>query len=695
MRNKPLVKDPQRWSGVWGIYFRHRTFWWSVGISLLFACFFWMICTPTYETNDDATMAGMVYGMNGEYEPHMVFINILVGTLIKLCIQWLPGVPWYPLFQVAILFCSLVALVYVMLKKGRTPMTTMFFLVVLFFFFGFQFCGLIQFSKTSGMAVTAGFLLLFYAVEERARWTHYALACCLIFAGSLYRFMVFEMLLLMFFGVGLLLLIRYCRAREFKAVLRLCLPCALVIALCFAAKVVDYHAYESDPQWKEYVEFNDLRSQLLDYGFPDYKENKELYESVGMSENDVLTFMSWDFADPDRFNIEVMQKLVDAKPARTISPGMVYHYVVELLFSLTQYQYFLGTAMAVIFCLLSYQRGDRGKALLLCYEILAFLGIQFYLFYKGRYLQNRIDVCLFLALFAVSFCLCQGEREVLPDKRNVALFLVGVVLASTGGTHIRLESIARDQEVASVEYDPYPLFSSDPERLYCISVASFPADLGDIWQVDPLGYQKNTVSMGGWRCHSRSIEYVWDQYGVENPYRDMVDNPDIYLVCNTPIQIQERYIQDHYAANARAYNTKILETGHYCYKFATGNPEPGIETAVDGSGQLTYTLEETRNSNNVAFTGSLYGVGINSFSSNIYLGIRDEQTGEERCYYTTQYVAENTAETVDVMHGRYGSFRCSVSTSELPGDYSVTLYLETEDTLYSVPVEAAAIQDAG
>ena len=78
-----------------------------------------------------------------------------------------------------------------------------------------------------------------------------------------------------------------------------------------------------DPAWDHYRQYNALRTELMDYGFPDYGENQALYQSLGISEADLALYQSWDFGDPERFTIPVMEALVGAKQPRVFSLGAV------------------------------------------------------------------------------------------------------------------------------------------------------------------------------------------------------------------------------------------------------------------------------------------------------------------------------------------------------------------------------------
>ena len=71
--------------------------------------------------------------------------------------------------------------------------------------------------------------------------------------------------------------------------------------------------------WQEYQEFNSLRSQLLDYGFPGY-DSTEIYQELGITREAYELYRTWNFNDPDRFTSEVMEQLVQEKSGYTIAP---------------------------------------------------------------------------------------------------------------------------------------------------------------------------------------------------------------------------------------------------------------------------------------------------------------------------------------------------------------------------------------
>ena len=67
---------------------------------------------------------------------------------------------------------------------------------------------------------------------------------------------------------------------------------------------------------KNYKEYDNLRSEIIDYGFPSYYENSETYDSLGLNGEDVWFYQNWNFADPEKFNIESMEKILELRPEK-------------------------------------------------------------------------------------------------------------------------------------------------------------------------------------------------------------------------------------------------------------------------------------------------------------------------------------------------------------------------------------------
>lgn len=643
----------------------------ALTLMLLTAVVCWGIFFPRYVINDDPGMASIVYGYQGEYTSRLVFINIIVGYILKACLMLFPQLPWYSLAQCALMLVSFSTILYLLFRHfhGWSAALPAALLLV---YFGYYMFTTFQFSQTAGVSTIAGVLLLFHAWSQKRRWWIYLLAGGLILAGSMYRFSVFEMLLIPLAGVGVYLLLPLLKQRSWKDIMRLCIPFVLVFALCFGCKAFDAWSYRHMDNWNEYLEFNSLRAQLLDYGFPSYEENLELYQSLGISKRDLTLYKDWEFADPEVFTIEAMEQLVAAKEPRT--PAVLTDLWSDLGVGLLQY-FFLPAALIAV--LLGLMRGRGSHLWLLLYEVLAICGVQIYLFLRGRYLLIRIDISLFLALFLI---LVLYVWDTAPQiKRRLALVLAASVLVSfLPQISTSREDTAAFQKNAQISQEIYQLFSSDSSHLYFAT--GIPEDLS-LFYIAPEGSRLNWSQLGGWKTHSPIMQYVWDYHGITNPFRDMVDNENVFYFCNDDITLRLDYIQNHYSPFAYACLVKLVgeDTNYPIYRIVTGDPQLDWTQAQDATDELSWDFSYTWSENSLSFDGYLYQSGTNSFATNIYIGL-EFPNGEQHTYYVTQY--EDTS-LGDLNNGSYGSFRTSLGFTPPQGS-KITLFLETEDALYSV-----------
>ena len=82
----------------------------------------------------------------------------------------------------------------------------------------------------------------------------------------------------------------------------------------------------------------------------------------------------------------------------------------------------------------------------------------------------------------------------------------------------------------------------------------------DIWEVGEKACGSNCSALGTWRCQTPIVKAKLAEYGISNPYRDMVDNPNVLLLCISGTHLNRvlTHIQDHYEASAVAVNIDTI-----------------------------------------------------------------------------------------------------------------------------------------
>ncbi len=638
-------------------------------LTAFLAIAFFVLQKVTYETNDDTAMAQIVYGMNTTYyDPHLVYINVLLGYALKFCLVLFPSVPWYTIFQCVTILCAFFVFMYLIfsrfgLVKGVFPV------LLLIFFFGKEYCLTLQFSKTAGAAAAAGVLLLLDAAakqtDTRPYWK-WIVGGLLTVIGSLYRFNAFGMVLVPLLGVGLLLIIKPLAQHNWRRLIYICLPFVIVFTVCFGCRLYNTWEYQRTDEWVEFKEFNSLRSELLDYGFPDYIENKDLYQSLNISYTDYEMFSSWDFADPEIFSVEAMKQLVDAKEKPPFEWTNCISNLRHFFFS---YRYSVSFLIAIAITMIT---SKNKQHLLTAYAILSIIALQLYLYLSGRYGLNRIDAVLALTLFLVLVLYCWGPWQY-SNKTSAVVLSVLLLLAPFNNF--------QENPKASEPVPLYELMYSDPNKLYFRTLSTQLPLIPSAYAMYPVGYLQNYCPLGGWTTYSVPYLEKMERFYISNPFRDMVDNPDVFLIASGDIHAKVQYLNNHYYSDVAGRCVKVTEDGYSIYRMTT-SPLVDLDTSnsvfANTLPNIHYSLSATNENGLISFNGHLYADNKNSFAANIYIGLTDA-AGNEEIYYSTQRYSDAFG---DLFHGQYASF----TSTERPHDPSrfVKLYLATDDALYCV-----------
>lgn len=378
---------------------KRKSPWFALGVNLMAMLAITLIMRPSFETNDDIVFAEFGSGLRGVKTPRLVFQNYILGLVYRILYQITGRLPWYTIVQYAVLVAAFSAVTYVFMNrlKGYWGLYLSF---ILLWVFGYECYIHIQFTKTAGIAAASAVLLLFHVVtSEKVRVWEIVAGFLLGVAGFMYREDQFFASSALMAGVGIYFIFTLKKRFPKKEWKRFGL-CAgifgMLLLAVFAVDCMDRLMYR-DHQWQEYQRFNDLRSELLDYGFPDYESNQALYQELGISREAYELYRTWNFNDPDRFTIEVMEKLAEQKPEKRLSGKAIHSFVKRFPGDVIRQKAFW--VVLLLFVLWLFFGKKRYAAWFgLAGELCMLGGLNFYLYFQGRYLVNRVDVGLWFSV---------------------------------------------------------------------------------------------------------------------------------------------------------------------------------------------------------------------------------------------------------------------------------------------------------
>lgn len=562
---------------------KRKSPWFALGVNLMAMLAITLIMRPSFETNDDIVFAEFGSGLRGVKTPRLVFQNYILGLVYRILYQITGRLPWYTIVQYAVLVAAFSAVTYVFMNrlKGYWGLYLSF---IFLWVFGYESYIHIQFTKTAGIAAASAVLLLFHVVTSEKICVWEAAAGILLgLTGFMYREDQFFASSALMAGIGIYFVLTLKKRFPKKEWKRFGL-CAgifgLLLLSVFAADGTDSLMYR-DPQWQEYQKFNNLRSELLDYGFPDYESNKALYQDLGISREAYELYRTWNFNDPDKFTTEVMEKLAEQKPEKRLSGKVLHSFVKRFPGDVLQQKAFWIVLLLFVLWLIF---GKKGYAawIGIAGELLMLGGLNFYLYFQGRYLVNRVDVGLWF-----SVCLTMAwilgdtvkEREKIKELSNGKEAASSVLVISPekfSGRRGLVLCTAALLISQSFWYDDWRIttreipkarvsqravletIGTDKEHVY-LAKSGTVSEIVCYGPFDPMpeNLLDNLYWFSGWECRTPGIVKEMQEHGITNPYKDMIGNKKVYLIDDN-IQLTLDYIRQNYDQNAEAVFVKTL-----------------------------------------------------------------------------------------------------------------------------------------
>ena len=538
-----------------------------------------LIMRPEFDTNDDITIALFVNRARPIQDPHLLFINTIVGWVCAALYRATNMVPWYGVLQYFGLFCAFSAMTWVIQKLFPRWSAVSLSMFLLSFFAADAYTS-VQFTKTAGICAAAGLFLVVFAMTRR----HLSYGCLLVgglitLYGYLYRdreaYVMFALWCVM--GAGLLLRLgevkkgrRLRRAGSYFGSL------AFVLVLCAGAWGINQLSYRTSPEAAAYKELNDVRSDIMDYGFPSYEENKELYESLGITRSAYRLFSKWNFYDPDVFPLEAQKKILSVQKHNQLNQETIRDFFDKYPYKWFENpMFYCFLVMAVL--VLAFGERKWQVILTLVLEIIAVTGVFFIMFFQGRYNLERVDSPIWFCLCLIFVFFLDKDRFVLSGRYAAVLVLV-ILALNQNAWRVHWKHNTKKKEAARVDNanriaetarDVDHLYVSKL-GLYSVSTAYAPLSLV------PIDAASNMCVLGGWPAGSPSYVATLRKYGVENPYRDSINN-DAVLWIDNHIDWTITYLHEYYddQVEARKVGTFNGENMYQLVSVTQNSEAPG------------------------------------------------------------------------------------------------------------------------
>jgi len=535
-----------------------------------------LFCDIKYETNDDHVVEGILSGaFNGEYNPYMLFSNVLLGYVLVFLYSHTANISWYFVNLMVMGILSVFTVNYICIKKNNRVVGVLFAVLATVFLSNDLFI-LPTFTKTAAAAIAAGGLLLIEALfttsaktssppkPSASRIASIVLACILMLSGSLLRFLCVYLVAPF---VALMFLLKVMAQRKEEKNVRQLLTragcCLLILMGLFSFRFIGIFIRNQSPEYKSFYRYNEIRAKITDTRKLSWDDYEKEFEANDLDVLDFLMFESWSFADNDIYPIERLEKVGkiyqstfenSAHPvARVINAFLPPYFLMNPVFMSC---FILGLVAVAI------DRKSAGRVLL------CFLGLFIMLcvfLYIGRY-PYRIIYGLSFSLM-VSILSCVSMRDIPGKGMQKALILLTAVLVA-----YQVPTYIKDQSYKDLPYqDLIKHMENDSEHYYLCDIFSTSQELPYYyapWERLPLNYWNDNYSyLGGSSTGYPEKQECLEDNGIDeqNPYKSLI-NDNIYVVDNHYIEVKFLYLREHYYPNVKIELVDVID-GANIWKF--------------------------------------------------------------------------------------------------------------------------------
>ncbi|MCR4656500.1 MAG: hypothetical protein K5770_09770 [Lachnospiraceae bacterium] len=610
-------------------YIKNRLFYTlALNISALLASL--IVFCPFFEENDDSSIALIAEGAFSTRSPFLIYTNILYGKLLNGFYAFFPRVRWHSVLQYVFAFLALCTITYIISVNRRGRMLSLVLVLSTFY----EVYVSLQYSKISALSALAGYFVLISCAESMAAegggsgqnkdnkehgdnrgngekkedrtvsagWASpraLIYGCLLLIFGFILREDGF--LLASVFAL-IIIFSRFIRILFYpvsggvtgsqdkkcgidKETLKKATICHIkvfvpVFAVILCMFFINGSVYRNDPEWDSFITFNNIRTDLIDYRYDllDYEAHGSELAELGISENDALLYLTWQFGDSGVFTIDLMNEVLNAPFAgnRKIDITLIKSFAKHVYDDILLFNpMFLGLLSMIGLCLqqLSVLKTVPLKAVkkiwpaLLSFllTIIALFFVLCFYEYSGRWSHRIVYAAFLMVICTLGLELSEmpgisaddkaytgqsKEKDQASETDHFACF-VPVLLISVSvitvclGNHFDRNSFLRSEPDFGVYLSH---ISEDRDRLYIADTFTFQNSFKyDVFRPLKEGELGNFVTVGSWYVNSPVTMKVLGRFGYEDPFEALRSADDrVFLTDNMYAAQKLEYLNEHH-----------------------------------------------------------------------------------------------------------------------------------------------------
>lgn len=551
-----------------------------IAINLAIFVFVNVVFYLKYEQVDDFIIYNLYSGLDGTYNVHGIYVHPLICFIIGMFFRILPMINWHTIFLLIMQFISFTIIGERIVRKNKQKISWLLYSIFAAIFYPMLLL-LIQYTSVAALLIATAFFILMADHEEEIRKRKNRIVASILFTlGIMVRMQSLQIILPFFVIYAVYHLILWIRKKETKeSLLNLgkdYLILAIITVIVYISNIV---IYQTNDLYKEYMEYNDLRSYLHDLSYTSYAKNQEIFDEIGWTENDHYLFYTFNHGDENIFSKENLQKIIDYKNSKNdyYDLNLDVKSVINQLIEEMESTYIYASTFLFVMLIVAILTNPRKWG----WSIIVFLvtiGMHVVFIVLSRSMF-RVVIPAYILGSAMLIYFSKSNVEIEKQKENTIQAICSILTLITAMIVIMVGNRNQFKYQPQIYQNYQELIEYTNEHkenvyLYTVPSLQYRYYAYSVYQMPPKGAFSNLRVMGGWDMFTGNYYDFKERYDLEGTFLDVLKE-NVYVIDGDVVWSGRKYegyidhivlaIKEHYQKEV-AYE-KVNTFGNlYIYK---------------------------------------------------------------------------------------------------------------------------------
>ena len=535
-----------------------------------------------YEQVDDFIIYNLYSGLDGTYNLHGIYIHPVICMILSALFRIIPTINWHTIFLLIMQFICFTIIGNRILRKNNSKKEIIIYILFASVFYT-SLLLLIQYTSVSALLILTAFFMLVDDFERNINKRSSTILNCILFAiGIMTRMQSLLIIVPFFILYALYYITKWIKKDiETKRILDLLKKYIILALLTILVYISNIIIYQSNDLYKEYMEYNNVRAILHDMSYTSYKENKEIFDEIGWSENDHYLFYTFNFGEEKIYSKENLEKILNYKISKNeyFNLNLKFKQIEgQLLDEMKNTNTYISILFISIFFTSIIMNKEKTKFSVAIFLTTIGVNILFIILNRSM-LRVVIPEYILGTALLIYFTKLKAEKEEKIKERDLIISILIIFFAIIfAGDKYEFGYAVKDYEQYQnvIEYT-----NSHKENVYLYTVPSlqFRYLAYSVYKMPEKGAFSNLRVMGGWDMFTKNYYDFKERYNLEGTFLDVLKE-NVYLIDGDVIWSGNRYhnyienivkfIQEHYKKEVEY--KKIEEFDNiYIYKITEKN----------------------------------------------------------------------------------------------------------------------------